>query len=161
MLMIERPSLVRLARRILGDASSAEDIAQTLWLRVQRIADPAAIKDKRAYLYRLALNLTSDQMRSRKRGAALFDGQIEDPRMIDAAPSAETQIMHRQRLDLLAEAINELPPRCREVFLLRRVEGLSPAEVAERLGITPNAVAKHVRHALNHCQRRLAEREAG
>ncbi|MDK2745892.1 MAG: sigma-70 family RNA polymerase sigma factor [Brevundimonas sp.] len=161
LLMIERPSLVRLARRILGDSSLAEDIAQTLWLRVQRIADPAAIKDKRAYLYRLALNLTSDQMRRRKRGAVLFEGQIEDPGVIDAAPTTEARIIHRQRLDLLAEAIDELPPRCREVFLLRRIEELSPAEVAERLGITPNAVAKHVRHALHHCQTRLAEREAG
>jgi len=160
LLVVERPSLMRLARRILGDASLAEDIIQTLWLRVQRIADPAAIQDKRAYLYRLALNLTSDQMRSRKRGAALFTDPAEDARMIDAAPTTETRIIHRQRLDLLSAAIDELPPRCREVFVLRRIEGLPPGEVAQRLGITPNAVAKHVRHAISHCQTRLAEQEA-
>lgn len=160
LMVIERPSLLRLARRILGDASLAEDVTQTLWLRVQRIADPAAIKDKRAYLYRLVLNLTSDQMRSRKRGAALFDGPADDARMINAAPTTETLIIHRQRLDMLAAAIDELPPRCREVFILRRVEGLTPAEVADRLGIAPNTVAKHVRHAISHCQTRLAEGEA-
>lgn len=160
LLMVERPSLVRLARRILGDASLAEDIAQTLWLRIQRIADPAAIQDKRAYLYRLMLNLASDQMRSRKRGAALFTDSAQDAQMIDAAPTTETRIIHRQRLDLLSAAIAELPPRCREVFILRRVEGLPPAEVAELLGITQNAVAKHVRHAISHCQIRLAEQEA-
>ena len=151
---------MRLARRILGDASLAEDVTQTLWLRIQRISNPAAIKDKRAYLYRLALNLTSDQMRSRKRGAALFDVSVDDARMIDTAPTTETLIIHRQRLDMLAAAIDELPPRCREVFILRRVEGLTPAEVADRLGIAPNTVAKHVRYAISHCQKRLADKEA-
>ncbi len=160
LLAAERPSLMRLARRILGDASLAEDVTQTLWLRIQRISDPAAIKDKRAYLYRLALNLTSDQMRSRKRGAALFDASVDDARMIDTAPTTETLIIHRQRLDMLAAAIDELPPRCREVFILRRVEGLTPAEVADRLGIAPNTVAKHVRYAISHCQKRLADKEA-
>lgn len=160
LLVSERTSLLRLARRILGDASLAEDITQTLWLNIQRIADPEAIKDKRAYLYRLTLNLTSDQMRKRTRGAALFDTQTDDERLVDEAPTTEAQIIHRQRLSLLSAAIDELPPRCREVFLLRRVEGLTPAQVAERLQITPNAVAKHVRHAISHCQTRLAEQEA-
>lgn len=160
LLVMERPSLLRLARRILGDASQAEDITQILWLRVQRITDPAAIKDKRAYLYRLALNLTSDQMRSRKRGEAIFDNAVDGHRLIDVAPTTEARIIHRQRLDLLSAAIDELPPRCREVFILRRIEGLTPAQVADRLDITPNAVAKHVRHAISHCQKRLAEQEA-
>lgn len=158
LLVVERPSLLRLTQRILGDANLAEDITQTLWLRVQRIANPAAIKDKRAYLYRLALNLTSDQVRSRKRGAAIF-GPVDDASMADVTPTTETLIIHRQRLDMLSAALNELPPRCREVFILRRVEGLAPVVVANRLGITPNTVAKHVRHALSHCQARLAERE--
>lgn len=160
LLVTERSSLMRMARRILGDATLAEDITQTLWLNIQRIAAPEAIKDKRAYLYRLMLNLTSDQRRKRMRGAALFDAQTEDVRMADAAPTTETVIIDRQRLSLLSAAIDELPPRCREVFLLRRIEGLPPAEVAERLGITTNAVAKHVRHAISHCQTRLAEQEA-
>lgn len=160
LLVTERTSLMRMARRILGDASLAEDITQTLWLNIQRITDPETIKDKRAYLYRLMLNLTSDQMRKRTRGAALFDDQADDRRMADAAPTTETRIIDRQRLSLLSAAIDELPPRCREVFLLRRVEGLTPAQVAERLGITTNAVAKHVRHAISHCQTRLAEQEA-
>jgi len=59
----------------------------------------------------------------------------------------------RQRLDKLVEAVNTLPPRCRAVFILRKFENLSQAEIAERLGISRNMVEKHLRHALQTLQK--------
>jgi RNA polymerase sigma-70 factor (ECF subfamily) len=72
-------------------------------------------------------------------------------------PSAERSLLDRERLKRLEAALEELPLRCRQVFVLRRIDGLPPAEVAERLGITVNAVAKHVRIALRHCHARMKD----
>ena len=75
----------------------------------------------------------------------------------DRSPSAETRIDARERLAILAGAVEELPPRCREVFMLRKVEGLDQAEIARRLGISRNMVEKHLRKALLVCAARLKE----
>ncbi len=49
LLLAERPSLLRLAQRIVGDPAGAEDVTQSLWLRIQRIGDDPPIVQKRAY----------------------------------------------------------------------------------------------------------------
>jgi RNA polymerase sigma-70 factor (ECF subfamily) len=59
--------------------------------------------------------------------------------------------MDRESLSKLEQAIETLPERQREVFLLNRVEGLDPAAVAARLGISRNMVDKHLRQALVRC----------
>lgn len=67
LLLRERPSLLRLAQRIVGTAPAAEDVTQSLWLRIQRVEDDPPIANKRAYLYRLATNLAVDHARSDQR----------------------------------------------------------------------------------------------
>lgn len=67
LLLNERPSLLRLAQRIVGTAPAAEDVTQSLWLRIQRVEDDPPIIHKRAYLYRLATNLAVDHARSDQR----------------------------------------------------------------------------------------------
>jgi DNA-directed RNA polymerase specialized sigma24 family protein len=56
-----------------GDDPAAEDVTQSLWLRVQRVEDDPPIANKRAYLYRLAANLATDQLRATRRHDALFE----------------------------------------------------------------------------------------
>ncbi|PZR86803.1 MAG: hypothetical protein DI537_27790 [Stutzerimonas stutzeri] len=58
LLLNERPSLLRLAQRIVGTAPAAEDVTQSLWLRIQRVEDDPPIANKRAYLNKLATNLS-------------------------------------------------------------------------------------------------------
>ena len=70
-------------------------------------------------------------------------------------PDAEAVAAARERICILIEAVNELPPRCREVFLLSRFDDLSNGQIAERLGISRNMVEKHVIKAMVHCRRRL------
>lgn len=157
LLLTERRSLLRLAQRIIGSAPAAEDVTQSLWFRVQRVEDDPPIVNKRAFLYRLATNLATDHVRAAVRHGKLFEtGEL--PLDIKAdTPSAETRMVDRERLQRLEAALEELPLRCRQVFTLRRIDGLSADEVAERLGITLNAVAKHVRIAVRHCHARLQD----
>ena len=60
----------------------------------------------------------------------------------------ETIVSARQDLDVILAAVDELPPKCREVFLMQRNEGLAYAEIASRLGISESMVQKHMSKAL-------------
>ncbi|MFT4052895.1 MAG: sigma-70 family RNA polymerase sigma factor [Novosphingobium sp.] len=157
LLLNERRALVRLAQRIVGSAPAAEDIAQSLWFRVQRVEDDPPILNKRAFLYRLATNLATDHARAAARHGRIFEsGDLPQDVKADL-PSVETRLVDRERLRRLEQALDELPIRCRQVFTLRRIDGLSAQETADRLGITLNAVAKHVRVAVRHCHARLQD----
>ena len=160
LLIAERPSLLRLARRIVGNTPAAEDVTQTVWLRIQRVADEPAIADKRGFLYRLVLNLAADQRRAAVRQARLFETGAVPQDVASQEPTAEAVILGRDQMARMVAAIEELPPRCREVFVMRKIDGLSPSEISRRLGITPNMVAKHVRIALQHCLARLEDEDA-
>ncbi len=156
-LIAERPSLIRLARRIVGSEPAAEDIAQAAWLRIQRVEDDPPIIDKRGFLYRLVLNLASDQRRAALRSSRLFDHGELPEHVASADPGPEAIVINRDMLVHMAAAVEELSPRCREVFVMRKIDGLAPAEIADRLGISTNMVAKHVRIALQHCLARLEQ----
>lgn len=157
LLLRERPSPLRLAQRIVGNGAEAEDVTQRLWFRVQRIEDDPPIVNKRAYLFRLATNLATDQARADHRHVALFEPGEPPEDVPDDHPSVERQMMDRERIRRLEAALEELPLRCRQVLTLRRIDGLSPNDVADRLGISLNAVAKHVRTAVRHCHERMQD----
>jgi RNA polymerase sigma-70 factor, ECF subfamily len=130
------PAAVGLARRILGNAADAEDVAQEAMLRVwthaPRWQPLAAFK---TWLTRVVVNLCLD----RKRRAAWVDldkaGEIVDP-----APGAGEQAEGDERERLLAAAIDKLPARQRTAIVLTYSEGMSNAQVAEVLDTSVSAV---------------------
>ena len=65
-----------------------------------------------------------------------------------------------QRLEMLERALAELPVACRDSFLLRKLEGLSHVQIAERLNISRSLVEKHIVNAMKHCRVRMREWEA-
>jgi RNA polymerase sigma-70 factor (ECF subfamily) len=139
----------------LGCRDQAADVVQDTYVRVLSVESSQAIIHPRAFLYRTALNLTVDLFRVRQRREA---GSVE----LDAVehlpsdvPDQENVVDAKQRLALLHQAIRELPPKCRHVFLLHKFKELSHGEIAERLGISKNMVEKHVMKALAHCRIRL------
>jgi len=157
LLLLERSSLLRLAQRIIGNGPAAEDVTQSLWFRVQRIDDDPPIVHKRAFLYRLASNLATDRLRAQRRHNALFDGGGSIGEVAHATPSIEQQLLDRENLDRLLEAVEELPSRCREVFLLRKMEELPVNEICRRLGISRSMVARHMDKALRHLMARMQD----
>ncbi|WP_331710365.1 RNA polymerase sigma factor [Sphingomonas sp. CCH5-D11] len=150
LLVTERPSLIRRLTRLLGSEVAAEDVTQSLFFKLQRVDNPAAIQNKSAFLNRLATNLATDWLRAQKRRDGLFTAIDTAPDVPCDLPIAERQLLDREQLRILLESVDDLTPRCREVFLLRKVEELPVNEIASRLGISRSMVARHMDNALRH-----------
>ncbi|OHX18470.1 sigma-70 family RNA polymerase sigma factor [Chromobacterium sphagni] len=148
--------------RATGSKSRAEDVAQDVYLKVlSHRASPSAatraVESPRALLYAAARNLLIDQHRrdSLRRHQDIADLEL-------AAPSQwepERRLADRQQAALLLQAIETLPPRCRQAFVLFKLEGLSQADIAVQMGISRNMVEKHIINGMLACRRALDEEE--
>ncbi|MCG5241828.1 RNA polymerase sigma factor [Azospirillum doebereinerae] len=144
-----------LARR-LGSLCLAEDVVQDTYLRLRSLGALPEIDNPRSYLFRMADNIALDRIRAETRmGKRFAPEELGLERPLDE-PDAEATLEHKQRLDCLSRALDELPPRCREVFVLHKFDGMSHADIAAHLGISRSMVEKHVMKALAHCRDRLA-----
>ncbi len=77
-----------------------------------------------------------------------------------AEPAAEAvdpqrQVETRDQLDHLVAALEQLPPACREAFLMNRIDGLTHAQIAAKLGISTKSVQRYIERALRHCLQEL------
>lgn len=145
----------------LKDPHHAADIAQSSFERVlahaQKLTPAApAIESPRALLFRVARNLCIDEFRRRKSAQDWASQHAAVEGLLQTAPSSEYHAAQRQVLARVVEAIEQLPPRRREVFLLFRAYGHSRAEIAAQLRITEMAVAKHLVRAAIDCSRVFA-----
>ncbi len=143
----------------LGNRQVAEDVVHDAYVRVLERASDTPIEQPRAFLYRTALNLVID---GHRRNVAR---QVEPLDVLDSeerfeTPSPQSSFDYGQRLDLLQRALDELPALCRESFLLRKLDGMSHPEIAERLGISRSLVEKHIVNAMKHCRVRVRQWDA-
>lgn len=144
-------SLVRFLAAKLHSEQEARDVAQEAYVRVLRLDAPEAVSYLRAFLFRTAANIAIDRLRSRNAETRAFD-LFES---LNDEPSVERGAVASEELGLLARFIDELPPKCRQAFLLRRLHGLSAQEVAQRMGIPARTVRHYVVEAMVYCQGRL------
>lgn len=139
--------------------SAATEIVHDLYLKL--IDRPELLSEKRslkAFLCRAAVNLGIDRLRRRTFETRLFSGTEAEALLAPAETAAPDQWLEVEaRLAILRQAIGELPARRRAVFVLHRLRGLEPAEIAERLSISRNMVDRHLRRALAHCLDRLMD----
>jgi len=144
------------ARQRVGCAETAGDLVQDAFARV--LARGIRLEQPRAYLYRVLINLIHD----RGRCAARLPQILAEAHLFENEPPAEEMtplevLASREASTRLRKAIEGLPVRCREVFVLHRFEGLRQREIAARLGITQSTVEKHIAAALVHLRRELAD----
>ena len=116
------------------------------------------IRNPKAFLFATARNLALDLFR---RGRVVrFETLvgIEDSLVETSSPSCSESLNVRQELAILIEAIDVLPPRCREIMILQKMHGLSNQQIATRMGISINTVNAQLVIGLARCRRFLAER---
>jgi RNA polymerase sigma-70 factor (ECF subfamily) len=160
----KRDDLVRFLTARLGSKAAAEDLVQDLYVRLATSEWTGPVANPSAFLYRVAINLMLDRNRGDRRvgqrDQAWQDGQsvtIAGAAAVDA-PSPEQAAAARQRLRQLMAAVETLPPKTRRAFELHKLEGLSQAEAAERLGVTRKTIENQLAAALRHLVERLGGR---
>lgn len=152
----QRAALTRFLARRLGCAALAEDLAQETWLRLAG-RETAGIGNPRAYLFRIASNLAFDHQRHAGLGVEVEADAATVDAIADPKPTPEAEALQRSELARLLREVDNLPPRCREVFMLAKFEELSYAEIASRLGIAKNTVMVHMVKALATLERCMGD----
>jgi RNA polymerase sigma-70 factor, ECF subfamily len=144
----EHHSMVfRTAYRITGNAADAEDVLQTVFLRIARRNDPSeAIERPENYLRRSAVHAALDLVRARRTGA-----QVD----LERLPASGSRPDEGDLRDLLRRALSELPERSAEIFTLRFFEGLTNPEIAKALNISSITVAVTLHRVRKILQKKL------
>jgi RNA polymerase sigma-70 factor (ECF subfamily) len=135
-------TVFRTAYRVTGNASDAEDVLQTVFMRLlRRHSDAEAVGNMEGYLRRAAVNAALDLIRSRQAAPHV---PLEDVApMLPENSSLAPDRVHRSAeiRHWLRDAVARLSPRAAEIFALRFFEGKGNPEIAEALGTTPGTVA--------------------
>ncbi|SOB90970.1 RNA polymerase ECF family sigma subunit [Rhodobacter sp. JA431] len=149
------PVAFRVAFRMLGDRTEAEDLAQEAMLRLWKIASEWRTGEAKVstWIYRVTTNLATDRLR-RRRGVGLD----EAPEVADGAASALEGLIAHDRAAALEMALAQLPARQRQAVVLRHLEGLSNPEIAEAMEIGVEAVESLTARGKRALAALLAER---
>ncbi|MGH6780498.1 MAG: RNA polymerase sigma factor [Sphingomonadaceae bacterium] len=161
---VYRRSLLRFFTRRTGDHAEAEDLTQEVLLRTARAGAIASAERPDAYIFTIAVNLLRDRAKARFARRADRHISLDAHLRADAsgAPrndipaedsSPELVLIEKERLTRALAALQQLPERTRDIFILFKVEKLRQAEIAETLGISVSAVEKHVVRAAAHLSR--------
>ncbi len=137
--------LQRFIRRRVG-CEEAEDLVQDAYLHMLRHGCVSKLQHPRAYLFKIAANLSVDELRRAKVRSIRCDCKN-----IDLAPNgAEGSLESSMEVRQVLTALNELPPHCRAAFLLNRVVGLSYIEIAARLRVSVRTIDRYLDRAGKH-----------
>ena len=144
-------SLIRFLRKKLPTPEDASDVAQEAYIRLMAYEGSSEITSPSSLLFRIAINVANDFGRAGKVRRVSDHCNIDGLDFDSGIASPEKQVSDNQELDLLFQAIEQLPPKCQKVFLLSRVHNMTYPEIAKHCGITVKMVEKHISRALAVC----------
>ncbi len=134
-----------------------DDLVQEALTRVWRARASGEIRAPRALLYTTARHLALDQMRRHQ--IVAFEPLTENggPSVyVDESLGVPETVEKSQELELMTQAIQSLPERCRQVLTLRKIYGLSQRQIAQQLDISENTVETQVANGMRRCAAFLA-----
>ncbi|MCC2971323.1 RNA polymerase sigma factor [Massilia sp. IC2-476] len=153
------PALMRYLRHNWRDAGEWADLRQEVYARVYDAARCGLPERTAPFVMATARNLLID--RARKSQVVSIDAYAEIDDLIIDELTPERHVSGRRELGVLVEALDALPPRCREVVVLRKVEGLSQREVAAEMGIAEDTVEKQIAKGMRSLADALFSRGLG
>ncbi len=131
--------------------SDVDDVIQEAYLRVLQARETAPMQSPKAFLFATARNLALDQVRRRQ--ILQFEPLVEKDNwtVLDEGEGIPETIARNQELEFLTEAIQSLPDRCRQIFTLRKVYGMSQSDIAAKLGVSAHTVSAQLTIGLHKC----------
>jgi RNA polymerase sigma factor (sigma-70 family) len=146
-------------RRMVASSDQIDDIVQDAYLTLARLESVAHIRSGRAYLFTTARSLLLQRIR---RDRLVRIDSLTDLHLLtleDDAPGPERSAGGRRELERVRRLIDGLPERCREIFELRRVQGISQREIAVRLNLPEHTIEQQAIRGLKLIMRALAQEE--
>lgn len=143
-----RSSLQAFLRRRLRNESDVADALQETALRLVKYHADHAIETPERLLYHVAENVAIDFSRRDRTHHVGAHCSLDDVLLVSSEPSPEQLASAEQDLERLIDGLERLSEKCRDVFLLSRLEGLSYPQIAERCGISVKMVEKYMGRAL-------------
>ncbi|CAH0990841.1 putative RNA polymerase sigma factor FecI [Sinobacterium norvegicum] len=142
-------ALERFLTRKLNNPDEAAELAQETYLKLYKMEQQEALGDAKAFMYRMAGNLAIDQIRRRQVHERFLEKEGEDERSVQ---SAEQSIEAKQQLEVLNQALSDMPQKPKQALLLHRQSGLSYSQIAQEMGVSVSSVEKFIIQALKHCR---------
>ena len=121
-----------------------DDVIQETYAILAAMADVSHVRQPRAYVYSVAQSVVLQQLRRAQVVSIEAVAEIERVAIGGEEACPERTASSRQELARIGALIDSLPDKCRQAFVLRRVEGYSQREIAQRMQISENTVEKHI-----------------
>ncbi|MBB6335866.1 RNA polymerase sigma-70 factor (ECF subfamily) [Xanthomonas arboricola] len=154
------PALRRWLRKHAPGNVDCDDVIQETYAILAGLGEVGHIANPRAYLFTAAQSVLLQQVRRARIVSIESVAEIERLDITQDERSPERHAIAGQELRRIGEALAALPDKCRQVFLLRKVDGLSQREIAARLGISENTVEKHIVKGLRLLMARMGRTPA-
>lgn len=145
-------------RGVFPGVRDVDDLVQESFLRVWRRQARQPIASVRTFLFKVARHLALNTLRHERASPFLAVTETAVSRVVEDRPGPAEQACTDEELALLFAAIDALPARCREVYILRKLRGLSQKQIAEQLGISEQTVETQIVRANHRCEAFLRER---
>jgi RNA polymerase sigma factor (sigma-70 family) len=129
-----------------------EDVVQDSYLRVWKRHTERPIASAKAFLFKVARHLALNTLRHERASPFLDVTDSSTSRVIETGPGVAEHVCIREETMILFAAIDALPGRCREVYILRKLKGLSQKQIAAALGISEQTVEVQVVRANHRCE---------
>ena len=148
-----RGSLMRYTSRYFRKPHEIEDVVQEAFVKVLEAQGDRTIQSIDAYLFRTARNVALNKLSKHENKLTEALSELMTESDIALSPTLEQDYESKEQFELFCESLVELPKRCQQAFVLRRVYGFSQAEIAQRMGISVNTVEMHLAKGVVRCER--------
>ena len=146
--LTNQDSIKRFISRFLFRQQDIDDVAQEAFLKAYNAELEKDIEHPKAYLFQIARNVALEGLRRKSSQIADHIVDFDEKSITGGESSVEAAMETEEYLGAFCEAAAQLTPKCRRVFLMRKVYGFSYKEITERLGISLSTAEKHMRNGM-------------
>jgi len=128
-----------------------DDVIQEAYMKVLKARKMEPVNAPKAFLFATARNLALNVVRYAKVRGEDIATNIDDCDILDERAGVHETVARNQELEVLTKAIQSLPDRCRQIFTLRKVYGMSQRDIAKKLNISARTVNAQISIGVNKC----------
>lgn len=128
-----------------------DDLVQETYSRLLRAREAGRLTYARAFLFTAARNVAIDVFRRRRVTTIEPLSECAEVATLEEPTGVVDLLERQQRLEVLVQAMDALPERCRQIIMLRHLDGFSYKDIAGRLGISPETVKVHMVRGVRAC----------